>query len=264
MWIPRDPEVFGQPTSPTSASASLDHQRHLADLRPRHARHRVEVDPQLVGMVEVVGADRVRVEVEAAEVGDPGEARRGVEHDLVGRPARGERQRRGPDERRVVLGRALLEERLLLGAVDEALERHRPPADADQRAVGDGEEVAHEVELGVPGLGEVELVGVADRDLTVADLQDLLPSWHALMLGERASRSGAAPPHRGDAQPVAARYRPGRSPIRAAARRQAGRPASGATSMPDPSAATTTSPVARPPSDLVPRGCRTWPRWRGA
>src|SRR4029077_16884018 len=43
-------------------------QRHLADLLPRDARHRVEVDPQLVGMVEVVGPDRMGIEVDTAEV----------------------------------------------------------------------------------------------------------------------------------------------------------------------------------------------------
>ena len=62
-----------------------------------------------------------------------------------------------------VLRRPLLEEGLVVDAVDEALERHRPAADAGQRAVGDGQEVAHEVELRVAGLREVDLVGVGDR-----------------------------------------------------------------------------------------------------
>ena len=88
MWIPREPEVFGQPTRPTASSDSRHDHRDVADLRPGHARHRIEVDPQLVGMIQVVGADRVRVQVDAAEVDDPGEARRFVDDDLVGRPAR--------------------------------------------------------------------------------------------------------------------------------------------------------------------------------
>ena len=94
MWIPREPDVFGQPTSPTASSASRRDERDLADLRPLDARHRVEVDPQLVGMVEVLGPDRVRVQVDAAEVVDPGEPGRVVDDDLVGRPAGRERQRR--------------------------------------------------------------------------------------------------------------------------------------------------------------------------
>ena len=98
-----------------------------------------------------------------------------------------------------VVGRALLEERLLLGAVHEALERHRAPAHPHQRAVGHGEEVADQVQLRVPGAREVDLVRVADRDLAAADLEDLLPGRHALILGGRASRGAAAPLRRGAA-----------------------------------------------------------------
>jgi hypothetical protein len=38
--------------------------RHVPDLRPRDARHGVEVDAQLVRMIEIVGADRMRVQLE--------------------------------------------------------------------------------------------------------------------------------------------------------------------------------------------------------
>src|SRR5207253_512505 len=43
-------------------------QRHLANLRPRHARYRVEIDAQLVRMVQVGGSHRMRIEVDTAEV----------------------------------------------------------------------------------------------------------------------------------------------------------------------------------------------------
>ena len=60
-----------------------DH-RDIGDLRPLDPGHRVEVDAELVGVLEVVGADRMRVQVDAAEVDDPRELR-GVAHDdLVG------------------------------------------------------------------------------------------------------------------------------------------------------------------------------------
>src|SRR6266545_3170818 len=49
------------------------HQGHVEYLRPGHPGHRVEVDPELVGMVEVVGAHRVGVQVDATEVDHPGE-----------------------------------------------------------------------------------------------------------------------------------------------------------------------------------------------
>ena len=173
-WMPREPDVFGQPTRPDRLERLAGDQRHLADLRPADARDRVEVDPQLVGVVEVVGADRVRVEVDAAEVHDPGEPGRVVDHDLVGRPPRRERQLDGPIQAGRLSGRPLLEEELPRGAVDEALERHRPAAGAAQRAVRDGEVVADEVELGVAGLREVDLVRVGDRDLAAADPEDLL------------------------------------------------------------------------------------------
>ena len=111
MWM-REPEVLGQPTSPTSASESRRH-RHVADLRPLDARNRVEIDPQLVGMIEVVGAHGMRVEIDAAEVHDP-DQRRLVHDDLVGGPAGRERQLGRPDPVGRVVRCPLLEERFLV------------------------------------------------------------------------------------------------------------------------------------------------------
>ena len=98
-------------------------------------------------MIEIAGAHRVRVQLDAAEVDDPGEARRVVDDDLLGGAARRERQRHGAQPVRPLLGRALLVERLALGAVDEALEHDRPIADAGERARRDRQVVADEVEL---------------------------------------------------------------------------------------------------------------------
>ena len=59
MWIPREPDVFGQPTQPDRLERLLRDHRHVADLRPRaRPGTGIEVDAQLVGVVEVVGADR--------------------------------------------------------------------------------------------------------------------------------------------------------------------------------------------------------------
>jgi hypothetical protein len=129
-------------------------------------------------LVQVLGPDRVRVQVDATEVGDPGEARRVVDDDLVGGPSRGKGQGRGPDELGQVLRRSLLEERLARSAVHEALEGHRPPAGAAQRAIGHGEVVVDEVELGVAGLGEIDLGRVRDGDLAVADPEQCLLRCH--------------------------------------------------------------------------------------
>ena len=189
MWIPRDPDVFGQPTRPTSASASLARHRHVADLRPLDARHRVEIDPQLVGMVEVVGADGMRIEIDAAEVDDPDQSGSLVHDDLVGGPAGREGQLSGPDPVGRVVRCPLLEERLLGDPVDESLEGHRAAADAGQRAVGDSKVVLDQVELRVPGVREVHLLRVGDRHLATADLEDLLGRRHRGTI-----RSTAIPP----------------------------------------------------------------------
>ena len=55
-------------------------QCHLANLRPRHARNRIEIDAQLVRVVEVGGAHGMRIEINAAEVDDPRQLG-GVRHD---------------------------------------------------------------------------------------------------------------------------------------------------------------------------------------
>ena len=62
-----------------------DDERDAPHVVPADARPGIEVDPQLIGMVEVAGSDRVRVEVDAAEVDDPRQRGRVVDDDLVGR-----------------------------------------------------------------------------------------------------------------------------------------------------------------------------------
>jgi len=154
-------------------------QGNLADLGPGDGRHRVEVDPELVGVVEVVRPHRVRVEVDAAQIDDPEQLCRVPDHDLLGGAAGGEAQLDGLDPFRPRLGRALLKEGLAAGALDEALERHRPPVDPANRALGDGRVVVDELELGVPGLGKEDLARVGDDDLAAPDLQDLDLVRHA-------------------------------------------------------------------------------------
>ena len=159
-WNPREPEVFGQPVSPKS----VEHLARRPARRRRICSHadagdRVEVDAQLVGMIEVVGAHGVRVQVDAAEVDDPRELRRVAHDDLVRGPARRERQLDRLDPLRPGLRRALLEEELPLRPVHEALQRHRPALHPAERAVRDGQVVPDEVELRVAGLGKKTLSG---------------------------------------------------------------------------------------------------------
>jgi hypothetical protein len=60
----------------------------LAHVRPTHARAGIEIDPQLVRVIEIAGADGVRVQLDAAQVDDPGEPRRIVDDNLFRGAAR--------------------------------------------------------------------------------------------------------------------------------------------------------------------------------
>jgi hypothetical protein len=125
----------------------------------------------------------MRVEIDASQVHHPGEGGGVVDHHLVRRAARWKRQLDGAHELGHRLRRPLLEEGLARRSVDEALERHWPIPHAKQRAIGDGEVVAHELDLGDPGLGEEHLARVADRDLVPVEDE-------ALRLGARHRRQG--------------------------------------------------------------------------
>ncbi len=148
-------------------------ERHGSDVRPGHPRPGIEVDAKLVGMIEVGGSDWMRVQVDAAEIDDPGQRRVVVDHDLVGGAAGGKRELDGANVVGDRLRGPLLEECLTIGAIDEALEGHRAVADPDDGAIGDGEVVADEVELGDAGIGEEQLAGVGDGDLVPVEGQGL-------------------------------------------------------------------------------------------
>jgi hypothetical protein len=60
---------------------------HLAHLRPGHSRHRIEVHSQLVGMIQVVGPDRMGMELQAGEVCEPDKSCCIAGNDFVGAAA---------------------------------------------------------------------------------------------------------------------------------------------------------------------------------
>jgi hypothetical protein len=165
--------------------------RDLADLRPRDPRDRIEIDAKLVGPIHVLAAHRVRVEVDAPEVHHVDQLRGVVDDDLVGASARWKRERGDVDPGRPPDRRPLLVERLALGPVDEPLQDLRPAGHAAQRALGEGEIVLHQLELGDAGLRKIDLVRIRHGDLVSGEQKDLL-------LGLRHPRSlarSAAGPH---------------------------------------------------------------------
>ena len=111
-----------------------DAARHRAPATTER-RHRIEVDAQLVRMVEILRADRMRMQLEAREVRHPREVGRVPRNDLVGGAARRKADRDDLDPRRARLRRALLEEELPVDAVRKAHEHVGPAARAAQRAV---------------------------------------------------------------------------------------------------------------------------------
>ena len=149
MWIPREPDVFGQPTSPTASSASCvtsatsricDHATPGTGSRSTRSSSGWSRSSARTGCGLRSMQPRLTTQARPAAL---------VDDDLVGRPAGRERQLGGPDPVGRLSGARFWKNGSPVGAVDEALERHRPAAGAAQRAVGDREVVRDEVELRV-------------------------------------------------------------------------------------------------------------------
>ena len=118
-------------------------ERDMDDLAPVDARHRIEIDAKLVGVSEIVGADRMGIEVDASEVDGPHQAGGVVKDRLLRGRTRCVLQLGDIDVvGTVLLGGALLEDGLLGDALDEPLENHRPVGYSAQRARGDCKVVA--------------------------------------------------------------------------------------------------------------------------
>ncbi len=168
-WIPRPPEVFGQPTSPASSSTSCSTAGH----RRRRRRSRCRA------------AGRGRCAARRGGRGRPGGPATGgsrtcpcsppttitagsVGHsDCAVRPL-GKVTRGRLDVVRGALGQPLGVERLAVHAVGVALEVGRPLAQHAQQRLGHGPVVLHHLALGDPALGEVDPVGAGQADLAVA------------------------------------------------------------------------------------------------
>ncbi len=150
-----------------------DDRGDLLDLFPGHARHGVQVDAQLVGMIEILGADRMRMKLEASQICEPGQRRRITRYHLLRSTARWEVQLDHFDPRRPAVGRALLIEVIALDAVGVAHQHVGPTTGTAQRSFANGDVVADEVEFGELRFREQNLVGVRDCNLVPGNCDNL-------------------------------------------------------------------------------------------
>ena len=176
----------------------LGFDRDAAHVVPRDTWTRIEIDAQLVGVVEIARAHGVRMQLDASQVHDPRETGGIVHDDFFGGSPRRKRERDRSQPRRPAFRRALLIERLALGAIHEALEHERPIADPGDRARRDREVILHDVELReLDAAREVRLVRIRDPNLAPFDREHLgrfflRHRYAAREVTEIAAHSGAA------------------------------------------------------------------------
>ncbi len=145
---------------------------------------RVEVDPQLVGMVEVVGAGVPGVEIDAVLLGHPDDVAVVEREEHAARTGGRERD---VDQGAGTLG-PLDEQRRFAHAGVPSFQHGGPVAHAAQRSLGAHQEVLDHVELGPALLGEHDLVRARDANLAATGLDvDLVPA-HRGMLPQGARR----------------------------------------------------------------------------
>ena len=174
MWIPRDPEVFGQPMRPTASRASCATSatsRICGHATPGTGSRSTRSSSGWSRSSARTGWGLRSMQPRLATHARPAASSRTISSAVRpdGKVSVAVRIQSGR-----LSGARFWKNGLTLGAVDEALERHRPAARPAQGAVGDREVVRDEVELRVAGFREVDLVRVGDRDLAAADLEELL------------------------------------------------------------------------------------------
>jgi hypothetical protein len=162
----------------------LCHHGNLSNLGPLHPAHGIEIDTELIGVIQVLRAHGMRVEIDTAQVDHPRQLGGVGDHDLVRSASRGKAQLHGLDPLGPRLRRSFLKEELALGPVHEALESHRPAPNAAQRSLGRNEVILDEIKLRVPGRGKEDLVGIRDDYVPLTDFQDLLFPGHRATISQ--------------------------------------------------------------------------------
>ena len=88
--MPREPLVFGQPRSPISSSNAFTSSATLRTSAQLNAGARIEIDAQLVRMIQIARAYRMRVQFDAPQVHDPRQSGCIVHHHFFRRASRKE------------------------------------------------------------------------------------------------------------------------------------------------------------------------------
>src|SRR6266536_740355 len=104
----------------------MNNARDGADLIPRHAWNRIEIDPEFVGMVEIIRSNRMRMKLEAGEIGHPDQRGRIPRNDFFGGSPRRKSKRDDVDPRGTRGRRTFLVEKLAANAVRVSNEHVRP------------------------------------------------------------------------------------------------------------------------------------------
>ncbi len=136
---------------PAAQSHFLEECLHLqtdgTNIVPTDARSGIKIDAQLVGMIQISRSHRMRVQLNATQVHNPGKSGSVVHDELFRCSAGWKSQRNRAKPIRMVGGSALLIERLAVGSVNESLEHQRPIYDSAESSVRDGQVVSNHIEL---------------------------------------------------------------------------------------------------------------------
>ena len=171
MCIPEPPLVLGQPDRPELVEHLVGDVGHPLHPVPRAVRARVEVDPPLVGLLDVGPAAVPRVELDGRHLHGPDDVGQLGDAQLVGRAvvARERHPHRLQPRRRPVRHPLLVH--LLAGhALGEPVHHARPLAQRVDDPVAHRQVVVDQVELGLAAGREVHPVGVGDPHVALADL----------------------------------------------------------------------------------------------
>src|ERR1700678_2555276 len=98
-------------------------------------------------MVQISRSNRMRVQLNASQIHNPGQPGSIVHNQFFRRSAGWKSQRNRAKPGRMVGGGALLVERLAFGSVNEPFEHQRPIRDSAESAVRDSQVVPNQIEL---------------------------------------------------------------------------------------------------------------------